>query len=121
MRSANLLDSFHYAFSGIGYVLRSQRNARIHLAVALAVVAAGLFFGLSRWEWSIVALTIGFVFVAETFNTVLEAAVDLATQEIHPLARIAKDAAAGAVLLAVATAVVVGLLILGPHLLAWLT
>jgi len=120
MKNASFQDSLRHAFAGIGYVLRSQRNARIHLAVALAVTAAGLFFGLDRWEWAIVALTIGFVFVAETLNTVLETAVDLTTQEIHPLARIAKDAAAGAVLLAAATAVVVGLLILGPHLVEWL-
>ncbi|MFQ6057380.1 MAG: diacylglycerol kinase family protein [Anaerolineae bacterium] len=115
MRSANLLDSFRHAFAGLGHVLRTQRNARIHLLIAVAVVALGLALGLSRWEWAILALTIGFVFVAELFNTVVEAAVDLASPEIHPLARVAKDVAAGAVLLAAIAAVVIGLLILGPH------
>jgi len=120
MRSANLLDSFRYAFAGIDHVLRSQRNARIHLAVATTVVIVGLFFRLSRWEWVVIILTIGFVLVSEVLNTVVEAAVDLASPEVHPLARIAKDTAAGAVLLAAATAVIIGLLILGPHLLEWL-
>ena len=98
------------------HVLRTQRNARIHLSVALVVVALGLWLGLSHTEWAIIALTIGLVLVAEAFNTVAEAAVDLATAEYHPLAKIAKDVAAGAVLLMAIAAVVVGLLILGPPL-----
>lgn len=116
MRSANLLDSFRHAFAGLGYALRTQRNARIHLLIAAGVVALGLRLGLSRWEWVVIALTIGFVLVAELFNTVVEAVVDLASPEIHPLARVAKDVAAGAVLLAAILSVVIGLLILGPHL-----
>jgi diacylglycerol kinase len=119
MQSANLLDSFRHAFAGLGYTLRTQRNARIHLLVAVAVVALGLWLGLSRWEWVAIVLTIGFVFVAELFNTVIEAVVDLASPEIHPLARVAKDVAAGAVLLAAILSVVIGLLILGPHVVEW--
>jgi diacylglycerol kinase len=94
------------------HVLRTQRNARIHLSLALVVIVLGLWLGLSRIEWAI----IGLVLAAESFNTVAEAAVDLATAEYHPLAKIAKDVAAGAVLLMAITAVVVGLLILGPPL-----
>ncbi|HID85982.1 MAG TPA: diacylglycerol kinase family protein [Anaerolineae bacterium] len=116
MRSANLLDSFRHAFAGLGHALRTQRNARIHLLIAVGVVALGLWLGLSRWEWVAIVLTIGFVFVAELFNTVVEAVVDLASPEFHPLARAAKDVAAGAVLLAAIASVVIGLLILGPHL-----
>jgi len=96
--------------------LRTQRNARIHLSVALLVIALGLWLGLNRTEWAIIILTIGLVLAAESFNTVAEAAVDLATAEYHPLAKIAKDVAAGAVLLTAITAIVVGLLILGPPL-----
>lgn len=116
MPRSTLLTSFKYAFSGVWHVLRTQRNARIHLSVALVVIALGLWLGLSRTEWAIIVLTIGLVLAAESFNTVAEAAVDLATTEYHPLARIAKDVAAGAVLLMAITAVVVGLLILGPPL-----
>jgi len=116
MDRANFVTSFKYAFSGVWYVLRTQRNARIHAAVASAVIVLGLWLGLSRTEWAIIALTIGLVLAAESFNTVAEAAVDLATAEYHPLAKIAKDVAAGAVLLMAIAAVVVGLLILGPPL-----
>jgi len=110
------LTSFKYAFSGVWHVLQTQRNARIHLSVALVVIALGLWLGLSHTEWAIIVLTIGLVLAAESFNTVAEATVDLATAEYHPLAKIAKDVAAGAVLLTAATAVIVGLLILGPPL-----
>jgi len=115
-RFSDLLTSFRHAFSGVWYVLRTQRNARIHLTVALVVIALGLWLGLSYAEWAIIVLTIGMVLAAESFNTVAEAVVDLATAERHPLAKIAKDVAAGAVLLMAITAVVVGLLILGPPL-----
>lgn len=116
MRRANLLTSFKYAFAGLWYVVRTQRNARIHLSVTAVVVVLGLCLGLSWTEWAIIALTIGLVLAAEAFNTVAEAAVDLVTAEYHPLAKIAKDVAAGAVLLTAITAAIVGLLILGPPL-----
>jgi diacylglycerol kinase len=79
-------------------------------------VALGLWLGLSATDWAIIALTIGLVLAAESFNTVAELTVDLATTEYHLLAKIAKDVAAGAVLLMAIIAVVVGLLILGPPL-----
>ena len=110
------MTSFKYAFSGVSHVLRTQPNARIHLSAALVVIVVGLWLGLNRTEWAIIALTIGSVLAAESLNTVAEAAVDLATGEYHPLAKTAKDVAAGAVLLMAITAVIVGLLILGPPL-----
>jgi diacylglycerol kinase len=116
VRSPNLITSFRYAFAGIGYELRTQRNLRIHVAIAVVVVIAGLWLGLSRWEWTVIALTVGFVLAAEMFNSALEAVVDLASPDLQSLAKIAKDVSAGAVVLAAATAVVVGLLVLGPHL-----
>ena len=97
-------------------MLRTQRNARIHLAVATAVVLMGLWLGVSETEWAILVLTIGVVLTAEALNTVAEAAVDLATMEYHPLAKVAKDVAAGAVLLMAIAAAIVGFLILGPPL-----
>ena len=87
MGRSDLLTSFKYAFSGVSHVLRTQRNARIHLSVALVVIVVGFWLGLSRTEWAIIALTIGSVLAAESLNTVAEAAVDLATTEYHPLAK----------------------------------
>jgi diacylglycerol kinase (ATP) len=116
MSRSNLLTSFRYAFAGLGYLLRTQRNARIHVSISIVIVALGLWLGLSTTQWAIIALTIGVVLVAESFNTVVEVMVDLVTEEYHPLAKIAKDAAAGAVLLIAIVAVVIGLLILGPPL-----
>jgi diacylglycerol kinase len=116
MRRSNLLTSFRYAFAGLRYLLRTQRNARIHVSISLVIVALGLWLGLSTTQWAVIALTIGVVLVAESFNTVIEVIVDLVTEEYHPLAKIAKDVAAGAVLLMAMISVVIGLLILGPPL-----
>ncbi|NIN68543.1 MAG: diacylglycerol kinase family protein [Anaerolineae bacterium] len=114
----NLFDSFRCAFSGLWHALRTQRNFRIHVSIAIVVVITGLFLRLRTDEWAIITLTIGFVFTAELFNTVIEAVIDLITEEYHPLAKKAKDVAAAAVLTAAIIAVAVGLLILGPSLLA---
>lgn len=111
-----LIVGFRYAFAGLGYLFRSQPNARIHLAIAGAVVILGLWLGLPARDWAVIAVTAGLVLTAEAFNTALEAAVDLASPEQHPLAQVAKDVGAGAVTLAAITAVVVGLLVLGPPL-----
>jgi diacylglycerol kinase len=111
-----LVSSFRYALSGIRYVVRSQRNARIHLAISGGVIALGLWLGLSWSEWAIVCVTIALVLMAEMFNTVAETVTDLVTDCYHPLAKLAKDTAAGTVLIAAVISVVVGLLVLGPHL-----
>jgi diacylglycerol kinase len=111
----SFLRSFRYAFAGIAYVLRTQRNARVHAGVAGLVIVAGVYFRVTAVEWAILALTMGVVFSAEMINTVAELAVDLLTQRFHPLAKIAKDAGAGAVLLAALAAVAVGVAIFGPR------
>ena len=108
--------SFVYAGRGLWHALRTQRNARVHLTIAAAAIALGLWLGIAPVEWAMVFVAITGVFVAEMFNTVAEACVDLATQEFHPLARVAKDVAAGAVLANAILSVVVGLFIFGPHL-----
>ncbi len=116
MRSRNIFESFRFAFSGLWYALRTQRNTRIHLTITAAVVVLGLFLGLSYVQWAVVTLTIGFVLVSEMLNTVAETLVDLTSPGYHPLAKIVKDVTAGAVLLAAIVSIVVGLLVLGPPL-----
>jgi diacylglycerol kinase len=113
---AAFIASFGYAFSGLWYVLRTQRNARVHAVVALLAVTAGIFLRISALEFAITFVAISGVFIAEMFNTALEACVDLASPHLHPLAKIAKDVAAGAVLVSVILAVIIGLCIFGPHL-----
>jgi len=113
---ADLLTSFRNAFAGLARFVRTQRNARIHLVIALLAIALATALGLTPSEWAILALTIGFVFVAEMFNSVTELAVDAVTLEFHPLAKAAKDIGAGAVVLAAIVSVIVGLLLFGPRL-----
>lgn len=115
-RSRNLFDSFRFAGAGLWYSLRTQRNMRIHLLIAVGVVTLGLALGLSRVEWAILMLTIGFVLVSELLNTVAEALVDLISPTYHPRAKIVKDVTAAVVLLGAIISVIVGLLILGPPL-----
>lgn len=116
MRSTSVWASFGHALAGLTYVVRTQRNARIHLLVAALVVVLAASLNVDFGDWAVLVLTIGAVLAAETGNTVVEAAVDLASPETQPLAKIAKDAASGAVLLLAVTSVIVGLLILGPPL-----
>lgn len=111
MRARRLIDSFNYAIDGLIYVLRTQRNMRIHFSAALLVLIAAIAFGLTRLETLVLVLTILLVITAEMINTAVEAAVDLITGSYHPLARIAKNVAAGAVLVAAIGAFFVGFLI----------
>ncbi len=119
MRSRSIVESFRFAFSGLWYALRTQRNTRIHLSIAVGAVVLGLWLGLSPTQWAVLVLTIGFVLVSEMLNTVAEVLVDLVSPGYHPLAKVVKDVTAGAVLLAAIISVIVGLLVLGPPLWAW--
>jgi diacylglycerol kinase (ATP) len=110
--------SFRYAFSGWWHVIRTQRNAWIHALVSLAVLVISSWLQIQPVEWAIIILTIALVWTAEFLNTALEAVVDLASPAHHPLAKVGKDVGAAAVLIAAIAAAVVGLLILGPPLLA---
>jgi diacylglycerol kinase len=113
---AAFIASFGYAFSGLWYVLRTQRNARVHAVVALLAIVTGIFLRISAIEFALTFVAISGVFLAEMFNTGLEACVDLAAPQLHPLAKIAKDVAAGAVLVSAMLAIIIGLCIFGPHL-----
>ncbi len=110
------LRSFGYAFAGLVYAIRTQRNLRVHLAIAALVILAGLILRVAAVEWAVLLLTIGFVISAELVNTVAELAVDLLTQEYHPMAKVAKDVGAAAVVVAALAAVGVGVAIFGPRL-----
>ncbi|HET7572734.1 MAG TPA: diacylglycerol kinase [Gaiellaceae bacterium] len=110
-RAPTLLDSFNYAFEGIIHVLRTQRNLRIHFLAAIAVFAAAVAVGVSRVELIALLLAIAFVLVAEMVNSAIEGAIDVSTTSFDPNAKLAKDIAAGAVLIASVTAVAVGYLV----------
>ena len=116
MRSS-LVKTFRDAFTGLGYVVRTQRNARIHLSITLLVFAIAAWLRITAQDWAILVLTAALVWTSELINTALEAVVDLASPQEQPLARAAKDLAAGAVLIAALAAIVVGVLLLGPALL----
>ncbi|MFL0247411.1 diacylglycerol kinase [Candidatus Clostridium stratigraminis] len=111
MKMRKLFDSFNYAINGIIHAVRTQRNMRIHMIVALLVLTACFFYNITKIEFLILAITITMVIVAEMFNTAIECAIDLTANYYHPLAKIAKNTAAGAVLISAINAVVVGYII----------
>ncbi len=111
------LRSFGHAFRGLGLLLRTQHNARIHAVASVLVVAAGTVFRISPTEWTLIVLAILCVWATEAVNTSIEFLVDLASPDRHPLAAKAKDVAAGAVLVAATGAAIVGVLVFGPHVL----
>jgi diacylglycerol kinase (ATP) len=110
-RSQSLFQSFNFAAEGIVHAVRTQRNLWIHFAVAAAVLVAAVGFGASKLELAVLLLAITFVLVAELVNTAVEAVVDVASTAFDPMAKIAKDIAAGAVLVAALNAVAVGYLV----------
>ena len=111
------IKAFGYAFSGWWYVIRTQRNAWIHMVVSIAVILMSLILHISASSWALILLAIAMVWIAEFLNTALEAVVDLASNhQQHELARLGKDVGAAAVLIAAVSSVVIGLLILGPSL-----
>jgi len=110
--------SFRYAFAGWWYVIRTQKNAWIHAVISLAVIVVAFWLHLLARDIAMLVLTIAMVWMAEFLNTALEAVVDLASPELHPLAKVGKDVGAAAVLIAALASVIVGLLIIGPPLLA---
>lgn len=109
-----LYKSFGYAFEGIFAVIKKERNMQIHCCMMVLVILAGLFFQISAVEWCICLVLFGLIMSLELVNTAVESVVDLVTEERRPLAKLAKDAAAGAVLIASIMAAVAGLIIFLP-------
>lgn len=107
----SLIDSFNYAVNGIISALKTERNMKIHYLLAIIVIILSLFFDFSRTELLILIFAISLVIVAELFNTAIEKVVDLITHKYHPLAKLAKDISAGAVLISAINSLVVGYLL----------
>lgn len=115
-----LASSFRYAGEGIVNTVKSERNIKIHLTMTALVIFFGVFLKISVMEWCICLTLFGLVLALELGNTAIEAVVDLVTEEKRPLAKKAKDAAAGAVLVAAINAAIAGLIIFLPKGIAWL-
>ncbi|WKY46480.1 diacylglycerol kinase family protein [Eubacteriaceae bacterium ES3] len=111
-----LKKSFLFATRGIFYTLKTQQNMRIHFIVGALAVTAGFVFKISAPEWLALIIVICFVLILEILNTAIETLVDLYTEEYHHLAKVAKDTAAGAVLVAAVMSVCVGLIIFAPKI-----
>lgn len=112
--------SFVYAWRGLGQLFREEHNSRIHLSAALLVVVAGFIVGLERWEWVAVVGCIGWVIMAEAFNSAVEAVADRFGGERHPLIAKAKDIAAGGVLVSAIAAAIIGMIIFLRKLTCWM-
>ncbi len=112
----NRAKSFQYAFEGWWYVIRTQHNAWIHAIISVAVLGISFWLRLPARDWAVLVLAMMAVWMAEFMNTALEAIVDMTMPDPHPLAKIAKDVAAAAVLLGAIGAILIGILLLGPPL-----
>jgi diacylglycerol kinase (ATP) len=108
---SSVIESFNFAIEGVIHVLRTQRNMRLHFAAAVAVIVVAVAVGVSKLELSVLLISIAFVLVAEMINTAIEGTIDAATTSFDPMAKLAKDIAAGAVLIASVNAVAVGYLV----------
>ncbi len=116
----NRLPAFKHAFSGLFYVLKTQKNSWVHATATVLVILVGFLLRLPPLQFAVLLIVIGLVWVVEILNTSIEAIVDMVSPEHHNLAKIAKDTAAAAVLFAAILSVVVGLLLLSPPLVAWI-
>ncbi|MGD6774492.1 MULTISPECIES: diacylglycerol kinase family protein [Bacillaceae] len=112
--------SFSYAFEGLRFVLRTERNIKFHVFIAVVMISMSLFFQITKVEWLILFLVIGGMFVIEIINTAIENVVDLVTEEFHPLAKTAKDVAASAALVFACISVIIGVILFGPYIVAYL-
>lgn len=116
---SKFIRSFTFAGRGIAIAYRNQLNLKLQTGLGFGVAVLGVYFRLSSHEWCALLLSVGLVLALEVVNTSIEKAVDLVTTEVHPLAGQVKDIAAGAVLLSSVIALVVGLLVFAPHVIAW--
>lgn len=111
-----IINSFKYAFEGIKSSLRTERNIKIHFSMMILVIVAGILLDISTYEWMICIILFGMVIGGELVNTAIEEVTDLVTTEINPKAKLAKDIAAGAVLIMAITSAIIGLIIFIPKI-----
>lgn len=111
-KNKNYLDSWKNAFIGIWYVIKTGTNSKVQMVIAIIVIALGIFFKVSITDWLFLTFAIMLVFIAEVVNTAIEETVNLVTKEFNPIAKIAKDVAAGAVVLSAINAVIIAILII---------
>ena len=114
----SLLKSFQHAFEGIIHTIKKERNIKIHLSFMCAVILCGFYFHITKIEWMICLILFALVLSLELVNTAIEAVVDLASPDIHPLAKLSKDAAAGAVLISAIISAIIGLMIFIPYIIS---
>ena len=114
MKASRFFRSFRFAAEGVVEAVKREQNMRLHVLAAVVVVIAGLVTGLSYLEWLLVIVLIGGMMALELMNTAIERVVDLATPELHPLAKQAKDMAAGAVLVFAVASAIIGVLLFIP-------
>ncbi|MFO8036511.1 MAG: diacylglycerol kinase family protein [Anaerolineales bacterium] len=113
-------ESIKIAFAGLLFVIRTQKNAWVHLSITALVIFGGVLVSLSRLEWVAVVITLGMVWAAETFNTAMEVLIDYVSPEQRPVAKTCKDISAAGVLIAALMSILVGVLVFGPRLWGWL-
>ncbi len=113
-------NSIKIAFEGVLFVLRTQKNAWVHVTITSLVLLTGVLMGLDRLEWVLILLTLGMVWAAESFNTAMEVMIDFVSPEQRPMAKTCKDVSAAGVLITAIVSVLVGVLIFGPRLWGWL-
>ncbi|WP_296360661.1 diacylglycerol kinase family protein [Virgibacillus sp.] len=114
LKDKKRLVGFSFAWQGIQFVVKNERNFRVHLCAAIVVILAGIILNINITEWSIILLLIGNVFITEMLNTVAERIIDYVKPDVHPAAKQIKDVAAGAVLIAATIAVIIGCFIFIP-------
>jgi undecaprenol kinase len=112
----HLRNSFFYAFAGIKTAVKAERNMRIHLIFSVIAIGGSFYFSITRLEWLFILMAIGGMFALEIINTAIERLVDLVIEEYNPLAKQAKDLAAGAVLIYAILSVIVGIIVFSPYL-----
>ena len=117
-KEKKLMNSFKYAFEGILTSMKTEKNMKIHIIVMILVIIFGIMLNIDKTEWIICIILFGFVISLELINTSIENTVDLITTEKNPKAKIAKDIAAGAVLIAAITSVIAGLIIFVPKIIS---
>ncbi len=120
-QAGTFINSFRHASAGLRHLFVTQRNARVQAGAGALALGLGAFLRLSRVEWAILALTIALVLSLEALNSAIEATVDLVTSDYHPLAKVAKDLAAGSVWLMALASIVIGAILFLPRLFALLT